>query len=621
MTTEAELRIQLMVAGGPQVRRELARVSADAERSGQRDTRSTRRGATEVQRAEQTKRTARGRTATEHRTNTDKAEGHERKAIRDVLRDFERAERSKRAEMARTRGASRDGGGGSRSSGGGGRGGSRGGVGGGSVGTGDAGGLSEILGPFGGLSGIVAAVSAAVSVYNARVQRSTQILGLQSNDEILSRYQELDLRLTNTLLDAQMNSGMSQEQADGIRARVWEQVDKRGIDPEELISMLGTAQGRFDMLGQFADSMDLIGQVSIATTASVDDLGAVLGGATQQLDLTSGQYGDALGVLAQQAAVGSIEFQNLSKEFAPVMGAFGAVRDSQGLEAMREFGMMAQVMGTLGVSPAESATVMERTLAGLSDSERQGRFQEVGISLTDPTTGMARPVDDIARDMANNRALDNPQTFAEVVGGDVNQQRGFRALRDTQIRDPEFISGLMAADGAAGQAQFAARETMVEGRASHQARVLNGQRVAALVTQAEPLVGEHVERARDMSDFTAANPRMEEAIPDVALPIIARIYQTQQRNQQSNASAGFVGLGPQRAAFKDIAKTGGGVSGVGPVAPVAAAAMPNPGSERVARATEESASVMREQIAALRENTAATRAATTGPDTGGETGL
>lgn len=621
MTTDAELRIQLMVAGGPQVRRELARVSADAERSGQRDTRSTRRGATEVQRAEQTKRTARGRTATEHRTNTDKAEGHERKAIRDVLRDFERAERSKRAEMARTRGASRDGGGGSRSSGGGGRGRGVGGVGGSSVGTGDGGGLSEILGPFGGLSGIVAAVSAAVSVYNARVQRSTQILGLQNNDEILTRYQELDLRLTNALMDA----GATPEQAARVRDQALTQTRERGIDPAEVIALLETAQGQFDKLIVFADNLETFGLAAVATGSDIGAVGTTMGVAQRQFGLTADQFAGSLGVMSQQAEEGSIGMRDFAGAFAPVMGTFaGAGR--QGESAMREFGAFAQVMGTLDVKSAdEAATIMDRTLSAAVNPERQARFREIGIELANED-GTLRDTGAIMRDMARSQAFNTPQGFAAAVGEDVNAQRGFRALRDTQRRDPEMFERLRSADANAGLERLRQREAELSTRESQQARVLNGRRVATLVAQAEPLVGEHVERARDMSDFTAANPRMEEAIPDVALPIVARIYQTQQRNQQSNASAGFVGLGPQRAAFKDIAKTGGGVSGVGPAAPVAAAA----GSERAAQATERLTTEQTRAREATVASTAATRELVTAlqnvgrnppVDTGGETGL
>lgn len=532
--SDSEVLVRVGAKLDPSVRRALAGVTKEAVKS-------------EAQIRRESERTEKARVRSAERAEagiqkaSERAASGRRRLISGMLRDFTRAEEAKRREHEKTireaealerrraQGAARiqaaidrqsrplSSASGGRGAGAGRRGASF------ASGSSDGGGLSAMLGPVGGLAGIVAAVAGAVSIYSSRVQNSSRIIGMQDTEETLSKFQELEMELNNTLMDAQFNSGMSEETAGRIRESVWAQVEQRGTDPEEIISMLGTAQGRFDMLSQFADSMDEIGQVSLATRASMGSLGAVLGGASQQMNLSADQYGEAMGILAQQASTGSVEFSNLANEFGPVLGAFAAVRGGEGLDAITEFGALAQVMGTLGVGAAETATVMERFLAGLTEGDRVERFRELGIELTDPATGLARPVEDIARDMAANRALDNPRIFDEVVGGDVNQKRGFRALRERQIREPEFLSRMMAADGAAGQEQFAARERMVEGLSSHQARLVRGRNIAAISRQGESLVAEHTERARATARFEGENPRAAEWIPDSVLPAVAAV--------------------------------------------------------------------------------------------------
>lgn len=637
--SDAEIVVRVGAKLDPGVRRAMAGVTKEALKAERQIQRDTERA--EAARAKAAIRAESAMTKASERT----AKGRQR-LISGMLRDFTRAEEAKRRELEKTLreaealdrrralGAQRiqaaidrqsrpmSAASGGRS--GAGRRGATAGAG-APADSGGMGGLSAMLGPVGGLAGIVAAVATAVNVYSSRVQNSSRIIGMQDTEETLSKFQELDMALNNTLMDAQFNSGMSEDTANSIRQSVWDQVGQRGIDPEEIIEMLGTAQGRFDMLAQFSGSLDEIGQASIATGASVGDLGAVLGGASQQMALSSEDFGDALGVLAQQAAIGSVEFTNLAREFGPVLGAFAAARGGQGLDAVREFGALAQVMGTLGVPAAEVATVMERLLAGLTDADRQTRFQELGINLTDPETGQARPIEDIARDLAANRALDNPQVFAEVVGGDVNQQRGFRALRDQQLRDPEFLSRMMAADGAAGQEQFAARERMVEGLSSYQARLVRGRNIRDISLQGESLVGEHVERARATARFEGENPRTAEWLPDSVIPAVAALVTPHEqgralpfRDARTGAEMGPTGARVPNAAFADAS------------APLVSTLTSAPTSERAADATERLA----QEQARSREATTASTAATIdladairslgtrpGADTGADTGL
>lgn len=619
--TDVPLRIRIRAEGSGDIKRELAQTTRAVAKAEEDAVKA-------AQKAEAAKRRERQRTDRAHeRQIEDQARG-EQDAIRDTLSEFERAERRKRDAMARTyrdsRGRLRDGNG--RFVGGGGSSGrvprSNGMPGGG--GSGSSGTLNTMLASVGGLSGVVAAVASAVNVFNSRVQTSTQILGLQSNEEILSAYQNLDLELTNALLDA----NATPEQAERVRSQVLEQVSSRGIAPEEVIALLGQAQGQFDALIDFADNLDTFGRVAVATGSNIADVGISMGVAQRQLNLSADDFGSALGVMAAQAAAGSIELKNLSGEFAPVMGTFANATGREGEAALREFGAMAQTIGTLDLeSASEGSTVMERTLDAMLNPERQARFQEIGLQLTGDD-GRLRNIGDIMQDLAANETFNTPMGFADAVGADVNAQRGFRALRDTARRDPEFFRRLAEVDSEDGMGRLREREAAISQREAFKARQLRGTTAANVIRQGEGLLSDHRSRASDLANFRSENVGLAEWIPEGALPLVAEEWQTQQRNMNGPEGSG-VQFGSLSRGLLGIfggslgLALGGGIPGLPVGTP---AAMPgavkgvNAESERLTQATESTASALARLDVSVQANTRAQRAAAAAASAGADTG-
>lgn len=617
--TDVPLRIRIRAEGSGDIKRELAQTTRAVAKAEEDAVKA-------AQKAEAAKRRERQRTDRAHERQIEDQARDEQDAIRDTLSEFERAERRKRQALARTQRDAR-----TSSSRGGSAGGSGGvprgnGMPGGGGGGSSSGTLEHMLSSVGGIAGVVAAVASAVNVFNSRVNRSAGIVGIQGEEEVLQAFASIDTELGIIAGDA----GLTRQERDALTARVFEAAAANATTPEEIVAGLGLAQGNFDQLNAFLAQMDPILRHSVATGTSFGADINVLGISQRQLGLSQDDFDEALAIQSAQASRGSIEGRDVAQDFGAALSVFGTNTGRRGLDAFREANALFQTMGSqlTGLSSSEISTISERFLAGATDSDRVARLQEYGVNLVDQETGKIRDIGDIGRELAASEALNNPALFADAIGGDVNQQRGFMALRNSFLNDPEFFSSIRNVDAQEGQASLDRRYADAESRSSFQARKLALEGVSRIAGIGDERLGEHVERVRDFAEFTSANPRLAEWLPDDAIPLVAEEWQTQQRNMNGPEGSG-VQFGSLSRGLLGIfggslgLALGGGIPGLPVGTP---AAMPgavkgvNAESERLTQATESTASALARLDVSVQANTRAQRAAAAAASASADTG-
>lgn len=160
--------------------------------------------------------------------------------------------------------------------------------------------------------------------------------------------------------------------ADG-RKRVEGQINSAsmatGKDQGDLLNVLEVGQAKFNDLQFFADHLEEIATIARASGSDAGEFAQALGYAKQAFGLSGEEAMEAANLMVAAAAKGSIEVKDFAKSFAPVAGLFAQNTGTEGISGFKQLLGVAQGAGTLGKTPDETATLVERFVAAIADPE------------------------------------------------------------------------------------------------------------------------------------------------------------------------------------------------------------------------------------------------------------
>ena len=369
-------------------------------------------------------------------------------------------------------------------------------------------------GGFGALA-TVGAVGVGLGASGLGAARRAQgVLGIPTQDEALRSFHGFQQNLIRTGSEA----GLAPADIQKLQQEILQTSRATNFDPNELLAGLGTAQARFDKLDDFRSNLAGIARVAKASGAGLDEVIGAAGEAQRAFGLTSQELEEFLNVAFVGARRGSIEFSSIASDFSNVFGTAAAALGQRGIGGARETLALSQVLGTSGQAPAEVATMTERTLETLLDRDVQKRFRSAGIEVAD-SEGRLRPLQEIARQLAGNRALNDPRKLQELVGGRIEARRGIRVLRQRAIDNPELfgsLQGISATEGA-GQVDQTVAQLIgsVSGQAESKAidRLISVFEDGGRLTDAAMAVAEPLNQLeREFPLLTAAVQELQPAI-------------------------------------------------------------------------------------------------------------
>ncbi len=209
--------------------------------------------------------------------------------------------------------------------------------------------------------------------------------GVAGVEDVRTRIQKAnDFR--ERLIITSKQAGVSGEGREQIQSKVMDAAVQSGKDPAEVMAALELGQKQFNGLEKFAA---IIGDIAVTAKASgsdIQDLTGALGYAQQAFGFTDAEMEKAMNMMVAASAKGSIELADFARDFAPVMGLFAEGTGQKGLEGLAQLLGTAQAVGTLGAGSSQSATMVERFTADLSDKDVKRKLKRAGVDTKGKST-------------------------------------------------------------------------------------------------------------------------------------------------------------------------------------------------------------------------------------------
>jgi hypothetical protein len=149
-----------------------------------------------------------------------------------------------------------------------------------------------------------------------------------------------------------------------------------GKDSNELVGVLEAGQAKFNDLKFFSDNLEGLAVRAKATGSDTVALAEAVGYLKQAFGLSGKEAMESADLMIAAASKGSIEAKDFATDFASVAGIFAEGTGMKGIGGVREFLGVAQAGGTLGKGSAETATMMERFIALLQDTDKMKDLRE-----------------------------------------------------------------------------------------------------------------------------------------------------------------------------------------------------------------------------------------------------
>jgi len=207
--------------------------------------------------------------------------------------------------------------------------------------------------------------------------------------------------LNTEMIKLKLAAGANSETMEGLKKQIFEvsRMPHISVDPTQLLGGIAEIVTRTGDLEYARANMEAIG-ISMRATFSG---GAEIGGMAAELRKFGATVGDSFAVLKAQGDVGAFTLGALAQHGPELMSAY-AVMGRAGVDAVREFGAMAQIamQGTGKADVAKTAVVS--LINELQDAEKQAKLKSVGIQLFDPKElekgrKVYRALPDIVRDI------------------------------------------------------------------------------------------------------------------------------------------------------------------------------------------------------------------------------
>lgn len=227
--------------------------------------------------------------------------------------------------------------------------------------------------------GMMAAGSAAIGVGSAVVDRARQYQStfrLPSRDEMVQNMMDFDYRMIR--LGAQGN--LDAQQQDQLRSRIFDAARSSATDPMQIMAGLEVAQNRFSNLDAFTQNAALFAQASNALGTPMEEIIGSVGEMQRQFELSAEDTRNVVGMMTTAAQRGSVEFGDVSSEFATTIGTFARTTGQGGMGAVQQFLGMAEVLGAGGASGGQSAMLAENLLSKFSNADVLTRLRSAGVN-------------------------------------------------------------------------------------------------------------------------------------------------------------------------------------------------------------------------------------------------
>lgn len=272
--------------------------------------------------------------------------------------------------------------------------------------------------------------------------------GVAGVDDARTRVQKAnDFRERLIITAAQ--AGVNGQGRERIQSQVMDAAMQSGTDPGQIMAALELAQKQFNGLERFAGIIGNLATTAKASGSDIQDLTSALGFAQQAFGLTDEQAREAMDLMVGASAKGSIELADFARDFASSMGVFAEGTGQKGMEGFKQFLGTAQAGGTLGAGSAETATMMNRFVSDLADTDVQKKLNRIGVKTKGKSTA------EIIDQLSTNKKFEKPevqqQIFQEQISGRMVtalvSARRRRAAGDDKAVDIDSIASMNATEG------------------------------------------------------------------------------------------------------------------------------------------------------------------------------
>ena len=292
-------------------------------------------------------------------------------------------------------------------------------------------------------------VTGALAVGGAQVARKGYDLGSTASGsqgmmQRIRSAREFDFDLTRLTSRTGLNKQTIQNQILSATAGTTATADQALRGAEVVQERIGA-----EALPEYFASLKPIIRMHEGLGVSVEDLAATTVELKRQFNIAEEDIPRALGLLAEQAELGSIEFGNMSNEFRKVMGTFVGDLDQGGLEGLREFGAAAQLIGQR-LDSSMAATSLLNLITQLTNKDTMKKLRKAGVNQSG---GLISTVDSIGQKNLS------PTQLQEIFGN----ERGLRALKAMLDSDPVLMNQLLGANAQTGLARADAGATAIRG--------------------------------------------------------------------------------------------------------------------------------------------------------------
>lgn len=265
-------------------------------------------------------------------------------------------------------------------------------------------------------------------------------------------------QITDQMIRSLTAGGFSREEVSGTVSRIDEVAKRTKVSQADLAAAVAFGQERFSDPRAVIENLDLIAQLARATGGSAAAI-AGYGLTAKQAGTGGGEVvnnedmRDLLLRTLSQTGEGSIEFGNLSGEFASTIATAVSDLGAYGADNVRQITALAQVLGKSLKNPAEVATIFERFTSKLKNADVQERLSDLGVRIADKDGRITASPFEIITQMMASEKLRNPQVRQDVFK-DLLGEQGAATIMTSLDRDPELFLRLATATSEQGQAML-----------------------------------------------------------------------------------------------------------------------------------------------------------------------
>jgi hypothetical protein len=282
-----------------------------------------------------------------------------------------------------------------------------------------------------------------------QVRNFGSTLGVRSREEMVQRSMGFERGLIR--LAGQANLSTAQQAA--TREKILDISGRTQVDPMDMLETATMAQNRFSDFSFFEQNAERFAQASNALDVPMQDIAGAVGEFRRQMGVTSAEIPELIGAMTAAAQRGSIEFSDVSAEFASAIGTYSRVTGQTGMQGAREFLAGAEVLGAGGQTGSQSAVLMQNLLAKLASADVQREMRQRGIVTQ--RNGQFVGLNDLVQQLATNRRTDSATELQSVLGRDMqaNQAMGIlisesrKAAAEGRQSPLLEIAGASAAEG------------------------------------------------------------------------------------------------------------------------------------------------------------------------------